>query len=279
MCDEKFTKQADARNLKLKDDQWSLIDELLPELKALQVATIVMSLETAPSSSVYPVLYGLATTHLTPSDDDAVVVSRFKETVKNNIIRRFRLDSEEIDGGQLLLVIASFFDPRYKQLSFVKSSVKNTVLSTIRNELRQEPANRNNQNEGDEEVALSSKRKASQDGEPSLKRQKDTALSFLLGQGTLTQKKKNDGEKELACYLIEPLVATDDDPLDLWRNNAQHFPQLSSRAAKYLAIPAASVAAERVFSTAGHIISHSKSSLEPETADKLIFLSKNKVFL
>ena len=273
LCDEKYPKQADARNMKLKDDQWSLIDELLPVLKALQVATTVMSSKIAPSSSVYPILYGLATTHLTPSDDDAVVVSRFKETVKNDIIRRFRLDSEEIDGGQLLLVIASFFDPRYEQLSFVKSSVKNTVLSKIINELRQEPANRNNQNEGDEEVALSSKRKASQDGEPSPKRQKDTALSFLLGQGTSTQEKKNDGEKELACYLIELLVATDEDPLDWWRNNAQHLPQLSSRAAKYLAIPAASVAAERIFSTAGHIISHSRSSLEPETADKLIFLS------
>ena len=34
LCDEKFTKQADARNLKLKDDQWSLIDDLLPVLKA-----------------------------------------------------------------------------------------------------------------------------------------------------------------------------------------------------------------------------------------------------
>ena len=35
LCDEKFTKQADARNLKLKDNQWSLIDELLPVLKVV----------------------------------------------------------------------------------------------------------------------------------------------------------------------------------------------------------------------------------------------------
>ena len=107
-----------------------------------------------------------------------------------------------------------------------------------------------------------------------------TALKFFLGTSEQSKKHKQESrEKELACYLIEPPIAAEENPLIWWQNDALCFPKLSQIAAKYLSLLGVSVAAERVFSTAGHIISRTRSSLEPETADKLIFLSKNKVFM
>jgi len=46
-------------------------------------------------------------------------------------------------------------------------------------------------------------------------------------------------------------------------------------AKKYLCIPATSVPAERVFSTAGDVVTAQRSQLKSEHVDRLIFLKKN----
>ena len=53
------------------------------------------------------------------------------------------------------------------------------------------------------------------------------------------------------------------------------FPTLAKLARHYLCVPATSVPAERIFLIAGLVISNKRSSLTPENADMLIFLSKN----
>jgi hypothetical protein len=53
------------------------------------------------------------------------------------------------------------------------------------------------------------------------------------------------------------------------------FPTLKDLAFKFLAIPATSVPSERLFSSAGDIISAKRSSLGSELARELIFLNGN----
>lgn len=60
-----------------------------------------------------------------------------------------------------------------------------------------------------------------------------------------------------------------------WHDNEVIFPLLSRLAKHYLCIPGTSVAAERVFSTAGTIVTAKRSSLAPEHLDQLLFLHKN----
>lgn len=64
-------------------------------------------------------------------------------------------------------------------------------------------------------------------------------------------------------------------PLKWWRDNEVTFPLLSRLAHRYLCIPGTSVAAERVFSTAGYVVAAKRSTLKPEPVDQLMVLHNN----
>lgn len=80
---------------------------------------------------------------------------------------------------------------------------------------------------------------------------------------------------ELENYQNEPTVSVNDDPLQWWKHRTGTYPILSKLACAYLVIPATSVASERVFSTAGDIVSAQRGTLGSENVDLLIFLKKN----
>ena len=67
----------------------------------------------------------------------------------------------------------------------------------------------------------------------------------------------------------------DEDPLLWWSKNSSRYPNLTVLAKKYLAIPATSVPAERVFSTAGNIVNQKRACLLPENVNLLVFLAEN----
>ena len=108
-----------------------------------------------------------------------------------------------------------------------------------------------------------------EDIEPASKKKKpETALSFLLGEDEDTSGK----EEEIERFLREPTLSSEDSSLEWWRKNAERFTTLACMARTLLCIPATSVGAERVFSTAGLVINQQRCSLLPENVDMLVFL-------
>ncbi|KAL3066044.1 hypothetical protein OYC64_016061 [Pagothenia borchgrevinki] len=81
---------------------------------------------------------------------------------------------------------------------------------------------------------------------------------------------------EVELYFNEPCIPPQENPLQWWRKNEGRYRKLSVLAKEYLAIPATSVPAERVFSTAGLIVNRLRTRLSPEHVDMLIFLNKNE---
>jgi hypothetical protein len=79
-------------------------------------------------------------------------------------------------------------------------------------------------------------------------------------------------EAELERYLKNPRVSKDTDVLLWWDDNEHRYPHLAKLARDYLAIPASSVPAERVFSRAGDLISKKRNRLSRETANMLMCL-------
>ena len=80
---------------------------------------------------------------------------------------------------------------------------------------------------------------------------------------------------EIDLYHHEPVIKLDSSPLEWWKQHFYHFPKLSQLARAVLSIQATSVAAERVFSTAGDIVSKKRAALTDEHVDSLLFLNKN----
>ena len=81
----------------------------------------------------------------------------------------------------------------------------------------------------------------------------------------------------LPSPTVDPLtkVVRQNNPIEWWRQNCTRFPLLSVLAAQYMAAPRTSVASERLFSTAGDVLSDSRSRLLPDKAEQLIFLKIN----
>lgn len=76
-------------------------------------------------------------------------------------------------------------------------------------------------------------------------------------------------------YRLTGGISLDDNPLDWWKANENIYKHVSKLAKRYLSISATSVPSERVFSTAGDILTANRSVFSPENVDKLIFLAKN----
>ena len=79
-------------------------------------------------------------------------------------------------------------------------------------------------------------------------------------------------EKEINVYKSENKLPPKASALECWRKNQFKFPFLSRLVKVYLCTHASSVASERVFSTAGDIVTATRFYLEPQHVDNLIFL-------
>jgi len=85
-------------------------------------------------------------------------------------------------------------------------------------------------------------------------------------------------EREFTKYSTSALLAKTkppQDPCTWWEQNASTYPKMDVVAWSVLGSPASSVYSERLFSTAGNIVSDLRSRLDPDLSEKLLFLNKN----
>lgn len=88
---------------------------------------------------------------------------------------------------------------------------------------------------------------------------KKTAMAELFGEVF----KKQDQvkalsqivEDEVASYRLADSIGVDADPFMWWKTNECKFPHVAKAAKRLLCVPGTSVPSERIFSTAGHIVS------------------------
>jgi len=230
-------------------------------------------------SCVQPVLWKIFSV-LAVTSSDSSLTCQMKELIADDLRKRY------IKGEiPVLLDCATFFDVRFKNTFVLDSdAVKNRLFHDEDTDTASEVSVNSDQTENAGDAAA----------EPlsnSKRRKMGVCLSELLVD-IKTEKKREDIrsafqeqqsttsstaalKNEVLLYEQIKEVDVDDDPLSWWRTNESCFPKLAKHAKKYLCISATSVASERVFSTAGNIVTARRNSLMPENVDMLTFLAQN----
>lgn len=100
-------------------------------------------------------------------------------------------------------------------------------------------------------------------------------LVRVFGMGQMEDEKVQP-EQELTEYLLkEPVVSIKTNPLEWWRSKREKYPVLSRLARKFLCLQATSVASERVWSTAGNVLTSRRSRLHPLALEALVLIHEN----
>ncbi|XP_033965552.1 E3 SUMO-protein ligase ZBED1-like [Pseudochaenichthys georgianus] len=123
LSDRTITKQNDARTLELTDQNWQVIEDILPALQSLKCAITALCSETHVCISLeQPVTNSLLTRHLMSIPGESRAVGEFKEAVATSLRKRIIPESDDTSAGKKPVYIASALDPRHKHLHFVAHS-------------------------------------------------------------------------------------------------------------------------------------------------------------
>lgn len=267
----------------LAETDISSAEEMVEALKPMLVATNIMCEEKSPTISIIAPLHAQLLSDTTSSIGESPLVREIKGALHQDLSKRYK-SVEEKD----LLNISSALDPRFKSLLFLspqemQDTYAKLLLKAVA--LRQDTlvAQGQTKREGEgrvEEVSHSEEDNNDDSSTKSPKKRK-SALLVLLGQtfkkttSSASTPATSIAEREIKQYQDAPSLPLTEDPLIWWKTQEHVYPLLSRLARRHLCVPGTSVSAERVFSTAGDIISASRSALKSEHADQLLFLKKN----
>ncbi len=208
---------------------------------------------------------------LKEEDSDSTLTGDIKRKIKVDLRHRYSTSylSEECIS---ILNIASFLDPRFKSkymsaedlvdveanLELDSSKVLPVLSTSTTDEVSCEPPKKR-RNLGSLFKSRENKRREEEEDEH-------------LEQVMSPQQKFHD---ELQKYKAETKLDFEEDALLWWKLNCSKYSVLSLLAQKYLCICATSASSERVFSTAGNVLTPLRAHLTPDKVEMLTFLSKN----
>ncbi|XP_048857121.1 E3 SUMO-protein ligase ZBED1-like isoform X1 [Brienomyrus brachyistius] len=272
----------------LTESDISCAEDVVNALKPMKDATLLMSEESSPTACLIAPLHAKLIQDMKENTEEKTVIREIKRVISEDLSRRYTTVQET----NLLHKCASL-DPRFKALPFLSKEKREEAYKTVTTEassLQEEDKAKEQENPEDSTVTEASnsvspqpKVAENQDDRPSTSTGRASSLlQCLLGQtfsdASVTphhQSAHAIAEEEMTRYLGSPPLSLSEDPLNWWHVNKVSFPLLSKMAKRYLCIPATSVSAERVFSTAGDIVTAQRSTLTPEHVDQLLFLHKN----
>ena len=189
--------------------------------------------------------------------------------LQESFLKYFK-DAEAID----ILAIATLCDPRYKQEGFRTETSCNLALGKLKEQMRL--LETDSVTEEEEPNAPAPMNPTGESGS-SFWSYLDSKVRKKPNQPT-TSHDENESiiMNEVSKYLKLINLDRKEDPLGWWKSTGQTmFPKLYSVAQKFLIIPGTSVPSERVFSTAGSIITKKRNRLSDDMAADFIFLAEN----
>ncbi|XP_041834229.1 E3 SUMO-protein ligase ZBED1-like [Melanotaenia boesemani] len=260
-------------------------EDVVKFLKPLKTATTVLSDEHNPTVSLILPLKHMIEQTMRQYEDDSVTVTSIKAAILSNLSDRYAREYHH-------LLECTAVDPRFHTLPHLEENQRQDVFQRLKDKAVQlhNQTSLYVENTSDARTEPSASTPAAQQvteltdtatAQPSPPPPKKTALEDLL-EGTFVTPAQaapgnhmNGVETEISRYRSEAAIPLTSCPLKWWKENSEIYPLLSPLAKAYLTTPATSVPSERVFSTAGDIVTLQRSQLLPENVDILVFLKKN----
>jgi len=180
--------------------------------------------------------------------------TKMLEKVKLNLYNAMELYWPKEEGKFL---ISALLDPRIKSLGFIDSEeVRNKAKELLKDKFDQLKAD-------------------------SLSTTPVTHSTLPSGPSSLFSifKRSSLQDNEINAYFSLPELDFDLDPFTWWHEHKEQFPILSKLARVYLPILATSTPSERLFSSAGNLLTAKRTRLNPELFNRIIFLKKNASFV
>ncbi|RXN24940.1 zinc finger BED domain-containing 4 [Labeo rohita] len=258
-------------------NEWGLASDMLTVLSPFEEVTRALSKHTASISEVIPLLHGLCSIirslhageesedesdqFMDGDDDQDATVGRQGTAARKlaaNLSKELKWRFKPIFVNSTFL-LATLLDPRYKASCFPNNvdveALKRTLL--LRMELCDPVATpaRNT-----EETPATSN---------------TSVLSFLQKKKSAIPMRTHLPSADVEAYLADGDISLTNDPVKYWSGKLQCWPNLTRFALQHLSCPPTSVQSERVFSTAGNVVSPQHANLDPSHVEQLVFIKVN----
>ena len=253
-----------ANHLVLGGDEVKKLEALVALLDRFEEATVMVSSEKQPTAGlILPMLHQFHR-HLSILPDDMPFIHKCKDAMRSDLMKRY-----QDDDVKRLLTLASVTHPRFKGLAWMENDEREAAYTTLHEEA--------------EKVAAKVPQNTLAEKAPDDRDESQTRSGFfdddiLASADTeeAVEDVKGKVDDEVKRYRSERVVVAQGGHAAVWwKAQRARFPILSRVAASFMSIPATSVPSERVFSTAGAIVTKKRSSLSPENVNHLVFLNAN----
>ena len=228
--------------------EWGKIAVLKSILEPCEKASQILGGANYVTISVVLPVVSFLKKKMTVTDDDPGYVRKFKEAFYVCLVNKLgKIDDDSS------LQIATALDPRFKSLKCIEKPKRATVWSLL-------------------ERLVSDRNSNSSSPQPPSKKVKTTMFDYSESEseGEDCNESYSDHKLQVSLYKSSKSEADiDKDPLKYWCASTS---TLRDIARDYLSIPATSVPVERLFSSAGELVSRKRNSLSPENANIMLSL-------
>lgn len=254
-------------------DEWKIIKELCLALKPFDDASKTLSGDKyCTTALVIPICSGLQNIYLKLLNQ-----RRFSEVV-NDVVQLFHSGLQQRLGNverSNTLSTSTFLDPKFKQIAFsdkvIAESTKNRLTELIAKKIREETSECKNNIIVLENKLIRPANHEKKDEDLSIWGDFDKMVASTQPKGTFTSR----AIIEMQRYLEEEIIPRTSDSFLWWKQHRQMFPYLSKIAQEQLCTLATSVPCERLFSTAGQVLSDRRTRLSSKNVEMILFLNVN----
>nr|XP_047912191.1 E3 SUMO-protein ligase ZBED1-like [Anser cygnoides] len=257
----------------LADHQWKLLQDLVAVLRTIKIAASFLREEqNASVSALMPCVHGIVAAIGQQAEEAGAAVRTVVGNIRAELTRRWGLAEEE-KVLESPAVIASFLDPRFKELRFLSPGLRSELHRRVKTMLsqafgHQSPPGARSRAPGSGYKAEGEAPKERSAGAPS-----HNMYDILLGEDPTES--MPEIHQQLENYIVEPLCKRSTDPLDWWRSNEHRFPAVARLSRQYLAVPATAVPPDQAFAAGESALQHRRAVLAPENLHQILFLHQN----